>query len=79
MAVSKVAKTVVRKVIKKKPIKVNSNTNKTSAKGTRNPTKRFLDEYEMDKELYKLGLGSNPKIKKQTIKINSSIPKRRGK
>jgi len=79
MAVSKVAKTVARKVIKKKPIKVNSNPNKTPAKGTKNPTKQSLNAYEINKELYKVGFGSNPNIKKQTIKINSSIPKRRGK
>lgn len=79
MAVSRVAKTLVRKVVKKKIVKVNSNPNKTSAKGTKNPSKQMLDEYEMDKELYKRGLGSNPQIKKQTVKIKSSIPKRRGK
>ena len=79
MAVTRAAKTLVRKVVKKKTIKVNSNPNKTSAKGTKNPSKQMLDEYEMDKELYKRGLGSNPQIKKQTVKIKSSIPKRRGK
>ena len=79
MAVTKAAKTLVRKVVKKKIVKINSNPNKTSAKGTKNPSKQMLDEYEMDKELYKRGLGSNPQIKKQTVKIKSSIPKRRGK
>ena len=79
MAVTRAAKTLVRKVVKKKIVKVNSNPNKTSAKGTKNPSKQMLDEYEMDKELYKRGLGSNPQIKKQTVKIKSSIPKRRGK
>ena len=59
-----------------KSVKVNSNPNKTPTKGERNPTKQMLDEYKMDKELYKKGLGSNPKIKKQTVKINSAIPKR---
>ena len=73
---------VIKKLPKgsnKKIVKVNSNPNKTSAKGTKNPSKQMLDEYEMDKELYKRGLGSNPQIKKQTVKIKSSIPKRRGK
>ena len=69
----------VKKAAVKKTVKVNSNPNKTSAKGTKNPSKQMLDEYEMDKELYKRGLGSNPQIKKQTVKIKSSIPKRRGK
>jgi hypothetical protein len=75
MAVKRVAKTVARKIVKKKTVKVNSNPNKTPAKGERNPTQTKLDREErMDPMYDKYGYPS-----KQTIKIKSSIPKRRGK
>ena len=74
MAVSKVAKTVARKIAKKKIVKVNSNPNKTRAKGERNPTQNKLTSQAVANVLGNKYLPVN-----KTIKINSSIPKRRGK
>lgn len=75
MAVSKVAKTVARKIAKKKIVKVNSNPNKTRAKGERNPTQNKLTNQDRADALE----NKYPPVKSNTIKINSSIPKRRGK
>ncbi len=79
MAVSRITKTVAKKLApktkKKQTIKVNSNPNKTRAKGERNPTKTMLDRDEMFDPVYdKYGYPT-----KQVIKIKSSIPKKRGK
>ena len=68
MAVSRVAKTVVRKVIKKKPIKVNSNPNKTRAKGERNPTQNKLIIQDINKVLG----NKSSSVKSRPIKINSN-------
>lgn len=49
-------------------IKINSNPNKTAAKGTRNPTQKAWDREEANDPVYdKYGYPA-----KQTIKINSS-------
>jgi hypothetical protein len=56
----------------KKTIKVNSNPNKTPAKGIRNPTKTLLDIEEYNDPWYdKYGYPPT-----EIIKIKSSIPKR---
>ena len=75
MAVSRVAKTVARKIAKNKTVKVNSNPNKTRAKGERNPTQNKLTAQAVANVLG----NKYPPVKSNTIKINSSIPKRRGK
>ena len=79
MAVLRITKTVGKKLPpktkKKQTIKVNSNPNKTRAKGERNPTQTKLDREEsLDPWYDKYGYPT-----KQVIKIKSSIPKRRSK
>jgi hypothetical protein len=68
MAVSKVAKTVARKVIKKKPVKINSNPNKIRAKGERNPTQNKLIIQDINKVLG----NKSSSVKSRPIKINSN-------
>ena len=68
MAISRITKTVAKKLApktrKKQTIKVNSNPNKTRAKGERNPTKTMLDRDEMFDPVYdKYGYPSKEVIK----------------
>ena len=68
MAVSKIAKTVARKIVKKKTIKVNSNPNKTRAKGERNPTQNKLIIQDINKVLG----NKSSSVKSKPIKVNSN-------
>jgi len=82
MAVSRIGKTVAKKLApktrKKKTIKVNSNPNKTPAKSMKpNPTREAIREWEENNVLRKMHykLPKN-EMTHDVYKINSALPKR---